>query len=76
MYQWNDKHLEQRYTRIKRDNLANGVDESILETPTLESWKFNTKSTRIWKMIGLAYDLGRMDAIKSIDEGKSKVTLQ
>lgn len=30
----------------------------------------------IWKMIGLAYDLGRMSAIKSIDEGKSKVTLQ
>ena len=51
------------------------LDEDFLKTPTLEGWKFNTKSARIWNMIRLAYDLGRMRAIKDIDEGKTPVTL-
>lgn len=76
MYRWNDEKLKKRYDRIKeRMKEDYGLDEECLKTPTLESWKFNTKSVRIWSMIRIAYDLGSMRAIKDIDEGKTPITM-
>ena len=81
MYTWNDKNLERRYSEIvekaKNDYRLpyKGHNEELFTTPTLESWKFPTKSVRIWQFIYLAYTLGQMRAIKSIDEGKTPVIL-
>lgn len=77
MRKWNDEHLEEIYRRIERDTLNcpnYEANEETVKTPTLESWKFATKSARIWGMIQLAYNLGRMRALKDIDEGKSIIT--
>lgn len=61
MYRWNDDKLKRRYERIKEKAKEDySLDENYFKTPTLESWKFKTKSARIWNMICLAYDLGRM----------------
>lgn len=76
MYRWNDEKLKRRYEKIKEKAEKDyALDEDFFKTPTLEGWKFKTKSPRIWSMIYLAYDLGRMRAIKDIDEGKTTVTM-
>lgn len=75
MYRWNDDRLRRRYEKIAEKSKEDySLDEDYFKTPTLEGWKFKTKSPRIWNMIRLAYDLGRMRAIKDIDEGKTPVT--
>lgn len=79
MYKWNDKNLEKRYKRIERDTLNcpnYEATEDTVKTPTLESWKFKTNSARIWGMIQLAYNLGRMQSLRDIDEGQNQVTQQ
>jgi len=78
MYKWNDNGLRKKYERIETEVLESksyDATEETVETPTLESWKFKTKSVRIWSMIHLAYQLGRMRAIKDIDGGKTPVTM-
>ena len=81
MYIWNDAKLKKRYERVKEQAMSDyhipyqGNNEHYFETPTLESWKFPTKSARIWQLIYLAYALGRMRAIKDIDEGKTPISL-
>jgi hypothetical protein len=82
MKQWNDKKLEKRYNHIKVNAMKTpniafmGFNENFFETPTLESWKFNTKSARQWQRIELAYALGQMRAIKDIDDGKDIILPQ
>lgn len=76
MYKWNDEKLRKRYERVREHaKEEHSLDEEYFKTPTLESWKFKTKSARIWSMIRLAYDLGRMRAIKDIDEGKTLIKI-
>ena len=76
MYKWNDEYLEKKYRIIERDTLNcpnYETTENTVKTPTIESWKFKTNSARIWGMIQLAYNLGRMRGIKDIDEDKSEL---
>jgi hypothetical protein len=80
MKQWNDKNLEKRYNRVKENAMQSPniafmrYNENFFSAPTLESWKFNTKSARQWQRIELAYALGQMRAIKDIDDGKNILT--
>jgi hypothetical protein len=82
MKQWNSEKLEKKYNKIKEQALNSpniaffGTNEHFFDTPTLESWKFNTKSARQWQRIELAYTLGRMRAIKDFDDGMDIITPQ
>lgn len=76
MKEWNDKTLEMVYEQIKNQGLSStGYNENLFRTPTLESWKFDTKSPIQWKRIELAYILGQMRAIKDIDDSNNIISI-
>lgn len=77
MYKWNDKQLKKHYERNLRYAKAdryNFTDEE-LEKPYLDKLSHQTKSSRILRMISLAYTLGKLKGIKEIDEGKTPISL-
>lgn len=76
MYTWNDIKLEKKYNSIKEFAKEDCyfTDEE-LSSPYLDKLSHKTKSTRIYRMIELAYYLGQLRAVKSIDEGETVITL-
>lgn len=77
-YTWNDNSLKKRYEKEKESILDNPIynfSKEELEHPYLQDSVFKTKSPNIWRKIVLAFTLGKMNAIKSIDEGKTLITL-
>ena len=77
MYQWNDERIKRHYDRTleyaKRDRY-NFTDEE-LEHPYLDKLSHQTKSSRIMRMVTLAYYLGKLKGIQEIDEGKTPIVL-
>lgn len=77
MYIWNDERLQKHYERIKRyakNDHWKFTDEE-LESPYLDKLSHQTKSLRIMRMVTLAYHLGELRGIRSVDEGKTPVIL-
>jgi hypothetical protein len=78
MYQWNDDKIKMHYYRIlkhAKDDRHNFTDEE-LSSPYLSKLSHQTKSSRIMRMITLAYYLGKMKGIQEIDEGKTPIVLR
>lgn len=78
MYQWNDDQIERHYNRVleyaKKDRF-NFTDEE-LSHPYLDKLSHQTKSSRIMRMITLAYHLGKLKGVREVDEGKTPIVLR
>lgn len=77
MYNWNDEKIKRHYERVLKDvkrDRYNFTDEE-LESPYLDKLSYQTKSSRIMRMITLAYHLGKLKGIREIDEGKTPIVL-
>ena len=77
MYNWNDERLTRHYNRIlwsAKTDRYNFTDKE-LEHPYLDKLSHQTKSSRIIRMVTLAYYLGKLKGIREIDEGKTPVVL-
>ena len=59
---------EKIYNRIKEDFIRTGFTEEELSHPYLDKLSKQTKSTRIMRMIRLAYYLGWLRGIRYCDE--------
>ena len=78
MYKWNDEKLEKVFNREKRYMLENKIcnfTEDELSKTYLDSSVFKTKSSRIWRMITLGFCIGKLAGIKTVDEGKTPISL-
>ena len=76
-YNWNDEKIKRHYDRTLKDakrDSYNFTDEE-LEHPYLDKLSHQTKSSRIMRMVTLAYYLGKLKGIQEIDEGKTPVVL-
>lgn len=77
MYNWNDEKIKFHYNRVlkdvKRDRFNFTDDE--LSNPYLDKLSHQTKSSRIMRMVTLAYYLGKLKGIQEIDEGKTPIVL-
>lgn len=77
MYKWNDEKIQKHYNRIlksAKEDRYNFTDEDLV-SPYLDKLSHQTKSSRIMRMITLAYYLGKLKGIREIDEGKTPITL-
>lgn len=78
MYNWNDKGIQRHYDRTlkqAKDDKYNFTDDE-LANPYLNKLHHQTNSSRILRMITLAYHLGKLKGIQEIDEGKTPITLR
>jgi len=78
LHNWNDEKLKRHYDRTlkhaKEDRYS--FTEEELSNPYLDKLSHQTKSSRIMRMITLAYYLGKLKGIQEIDEGKTPVVLR
>ena len=77
MYNWNDEKLKRHYDRTlkhAKDDRYNFTDDE-LSNPYLDKLSNQTRSSRIMRMITLAYYLGKLKGIQEVDEGKTHVVL-
>ena len=77
MYNWNDEKLKRHYDRTlkhAKDDRYNFTDDE-LSNPYLDKLSNQTRSSRIMRMITLAYYLGKLKGIQEVDEGKTPVVL-
>ncbi|MGL4729997.1 MAG: hypothetical protein ACRCW0_00250 [Clostridium sp.] len=75
MYKWNDEKIKKTFDREKRYAKEKFTEEE-LEHLYLDKLSKQTKSKRIYRMISLAYTLGKLKGIQTVDEGKTPVTLR
>lgn len=78
MYNWNDEKLKRHYDRAlkhAKEDRYNFTDEE-LEHPYLDKLSHQTKSSRIMRMVTLAYYLGKLKGIREVDEGKTPIVLR
>lgn len=73
--QWNREPLKKHYIRVENDAKWRGFTEDELRSPYLDKLSHQTKSKRIYRMIELAYYLGKLKGIDEADEGFTPVTL-
>jgi hypothetical protein len=77
LYNWNDEKLKRHYDRTlkhAKDDRYNFTDDE-LSNPYLDKLSNQTRSSRIMRMITLAYYLGKLKGIQEVDEGKTHVVL-
>lgn len=77
IYQWNDEKIKRHYERVLKDakrDRYNFTDEE-LERPYLDKLSHQTKSSRIMRMVTLAYYLGKLKGVREVDEGKTPIVL-
>ena len=78
IYNWNDENIERHYNRVLKDakrDRYNFTDEE-LANPYLDKLSHQTKSSRIMRMITLAYHLGKLKRVREVDEGKTPIVLR
>lgn len=75
MRRWNDKKLFKQYERVKEYAKDAGFSDDDLERHYLDKLNKSTSSTRIKRLIKLAYFLGWLRGIAYVDEMKTPVTL-
>jgi 23S rRNA G2445 N2-methylase RlmL len=68
MIRWNSSLIRQTYESWYRTAQRAGFTIEELETPTLDRLSHQTKSLRILRMVKLAYHLGVLRGIRSVDE--------
>ncbi len=77
MYNWNDKKVKRHYDRTlkhAKESIYDFTDDE-LERPYLDKLSHQTKSSRIMRMVTLAYHLGKLKGVREVDEGKTPVVL-
>ena len=77
MYKWNDEKIKRHYERVLKDakrDRYNFTDEE-LESPYLDKLSHQTRSSRIMRMVTLAYYLGKLKGVREVDEGKTPIVL-
>ena len=74
---WNDPRLQKRYIREleRAKNDPYGFTNEELESHYLDKLSKQTRSSRIMRMITLAYTLGQLRAISEADDGLTPITL-
>ena len=72
---WNDSKLKKRCERIISEARLDGFTDDELISPYLDQFYHQTKSKKTLRMIRLAYYLGMLRAIRSIDDGKTLVSI-
>lgn len=72
---WNKESIRKHYIRAYNDAKRDGFTDEELESPYLDKLSHQTRSPRIYRMIKLAYYLGRLRGISEIDEGLTPITL-
>lgn len=72
---WNKQGLKNHYIRIEEDAKRDGFTEDEIASPYLDKLSHQTGSRRIYRMIKLAYYLGKLKGISEADEGFTPVTL-
>ena len=73
---WNDDSFKRQYQRLLDTAKREGFTDDELESPYLDNLSHQTGSSRIMRMIRLAYTLGQLRGISQADEGKTPVTLE
>lgn len=73
---WNDQSLFRWYERVKEYAKRDGFSDEDLSHHYLDKLNRQTKSARIKRMIKLAYYLGWLRGIASVDMGKTPITLR
>ncbi len=71
---WNKEQHKRRYERILEEAKKRGFTDEELESPYLNKLSHQTGSTRIMRMITLAYYLGELRGVRAVDEGYTPVT--
>ena len=75
MHRWNDDQIKRHYDRTlkhAKEDRYSFTDEE-LSNSYLDKLSHQTKSSRIMRMITLAYYLGKLKGIQEIDEGKTPI---
>lgn len=67
---------EENYNRVKQMAIEDGFTEEEVERHYLDNLSHQTKSSRIIRMIRLAYYLGWLRGIYYCDEGYKKITIR
>lgn len=73
---WNKERYKKHYERTLRDAKCRGFTDDELLNPYLDKLSKQTKSGRIYRMIELAYYLGKLKGISECDEGYTPITLR
>ncbi|MDV3426691.1 MAG: hypothetical protein LIR50_05810 [Bacillota bacterium] len=73
---FNLERNENNYNRVKQMAIDDGFTEEELEKHYLDKLSHQTKSSRIMRMIRLAYYLGWLRGIYYCDEGHTKITMR
>jgi len=73
--QWNDNSLKRRYERVYGQAMADNFTAADLENPYLDKITVERIKSQGLNMVRLAYYLGQLRAIASVDEGKTPVVL-
>ena len=72
---WNKDSLLRHYNRTLADAKRRGFTDEELDSPYLDKLSHQTKSGRIYRMIELAYYLGKLKGISEVDEGHTPIVL-
>lgn len=75
MHKWNDEKIKKIFEAEMR-YAKEEFSEEELETLYLNKLSKQTKSKRIYHMISLAYTLGKLKGIQTVDEAKTPVVLR
>ena len=76
MKTWNKPSIQRHYDRTKEDAKRHGFTDEELQNPYLDKLSHQTKSKRIYRMVELAYWLGKLKGISEIDEGFTPITFR
>lgn len=72
---WNKESLKRHYNRTLEDAKRRGFSDEELANPYLDKLSHQTRSRRIYRMIELAYYLGKLKGVAEVDEGHTPITL-
>jgi hypothetical protein len=72
---WNQERLKRHYERVEEQAKRDGFTDDEIASPYLDKLSHQTKSLRIYRMIRLAYYLGKLKGISEVDEGLTPVSL-
>lgn len=77
-YNWNDENLKKQFEREYSSTVEHPIynfTEKELKNLYLSEDVFKTKSANIWRKLTLAFILGKLAGIKSIDEGLTPIKI-
>lgn len=77
-YNWNNEKLKKKFDREYNSAIGHPVynfTENEVKNLYLSEEVFKTKSPNIWRKLTLAFILGKLSGIKSVDEGLTPIKM-